>query len=81
MNGMAQVMRYRRLKAQAERDASINRTIEASLATLSRGGTVRVTRPVAHSILIGSPHMWEGNPFNVKGKSVGAGVWELSVAK
>jgi hypothetical protein len=81
MNSFAEVIRYRRIKAQQEQDACMKQKIDESLATLSRGGTVRVTRPVAHKILIGCPHMLEGQRFDVKGKSVGAGVWELSVAK
>lgn len=78
VSGFAEVMRYRRIKAQAAHDAFVKQTIEASLATLSRGGKPRVTRQVAHAILIASPHMWNGTRLEVKGKSVGAGVWELS---
>jgi hypothetical protein len=80
MNGIAQVARYRRLKANAESDQRLKQTIEASLQYLSltAHGCVRVTRPVAHAILLGSPHVLNGKVFSVNGKSVGAGVWELS---
>ena len=79
MNPMAEVMRYRKIKAQADGAQSVQRAVDGALSCLTMGGNPRVKRDVAQAALLGSPWMWNGQSLRVNGKSVGAGVWELYI--
>jgi hypothetical protein len=79
MNPMTEVIRYRKLKAQAEASDVTQRLVNGAVSSLAMGGKPRVMRHVAQAVLLGSPWMWHGNSLDVKAKSLGAGVYELRV--
>ena len=81
MNPMTEVMRYRRIMAQSDKAQAKARVVNCALSSLAMGGKPRVKRDVAQAILLGSPWPWNGQSLRVNGKSVGAGVWELSLER
>ena len=68
------IIRKRVAQKKAEMQQS---AVNAAIGELSRGGTPRVDRAVAHTILMGAPWFWNGVRLSPVGRSVGAGVWEL----
>ena len=78
MNPMAEVMRYRRIKAKAQKSMQDQITTNSTLWSLYYGQTVRVKRNVAQTVLLGSPWLFHGKNMDINGKSVGAGVYELT---
>lgn len=81
MNGMAAVRRYYRIKDKEAANQAASSAFDDAIRLLAIGQRPRVTRTIAQRLLLGSPHMWDGAIIDVVGKSVGAGVWEMSQAK
>lgn len=78
MNPMAEVMRYKQLKAKAQKAMQDQITIDSTLWNLYYGRKIRVTRNIAQTILLGSPWLFHGKNMDITGKSVGAGIYELT---
>ena len=73
-----QIMRRRVAKAKHQ---MVQTETEIALRLISLGLNARVDRSVARSLLLSSPVFWNGKSIAVKGRSVGCGVWEMSIDK
>lgn len=73
------------MSAMSERLKAGNNAMAAAVTDAIRrlelDGRPRVTRAVAHRILLKSPWFLNGTYYLIVGKSVGAGVWELRPEK
>jgi hypothetical protein len=75
-SGMGIVMRNARIRAQV---AAEKQAVNTALSSLASGGNPRVVRSVAKTMLLNSPYFYNGMRISVLVKSIGAGVYQLSM--
>lgn len=76
----AQTNRLEGLTMSARRDAMIAQEQRKIIATLGSPpyAKCRAVTAVARIVLLNAPYLYAGEYFNVKGRYLGAGVYELS---
>jgi hypothetical protein len=79
MNPWTEVNRNRKLMAKAAAEWEFRKMVDSALGELALGCRPRVRRNVAQKLLLGSPFYWNGKRLEIAGKSVGAGIYEMSL--
>lgn len=69
MNGMAEARRYFSIKAKCEAAQNVRLAINEAIQSLETTPVIRVKTAVAQGVLL--------RCLDIKGKSIGAGVWEI----